>query len=88
MDSKQLTSILAEKTGLTAAAVGTVISAFSEIIAGKCAQLDSVALPGFGTFTPAKTDEYIVDDPDGGRILMPPAVKVQFNPSIVLRKKL
>ncbi len=88
MDTKQLTSILAEKTGLTPAAAGTVLTAFNEIISENCARLNSVALPGFGTFSPTKTDEYIVADPDGGRTLMPPAVKVQFNPSIVLRKKL
>lgn len=51
--------------------------------------LDSVAVPGFGTFDGSKTDERIVDDADSAkRVLMPPSVGISFNPSVVLRKKL
>ena len=50
---------------------------------------DTVLLPGVGTFTTLKEDEKIVDDLDrGGKLLLPPAITIQFNPSTLLRRKI
>ena len=50
---------------------------------------DTVLLPSFGTFTTQKEDEKIVDDLDrGGKLLLPPAITIQFNPSTLLRRKI
>lgn len=52
-----------------------------------CGELDSVSIPGFGTFQPIKNDERIVEK-DGKQILVPPSIKVEFKPSVVLRKSI
>ena len=53
-----------------------------------CAQGDSVAIPGFGTFQSVKTDEHIDTDNEGRRMLIPPSITVEFKSSVVLRKSL
>ncbi len=88
MDHKQITATLAERTGLNAATVNSLLGALTDIIGENCADLNSIAIPGFGTFSAEKTDEYVAEAPDGSRTLMPPAITVKFNPSIILRKKL
>lgn len=68
--------------------VKSMLAAMSEAILGFCTELDAVAVPGFGTFTPVKTDELIVTDAaTGARTLLPPRVDVRFKSSVVLRKK-
>ncbi|MDE6485592.1 MAG: HU family DNA-binding protein [Duncaniella sp.] len=88
MDHKQLISSIAERMGLNAATVNTLLGSLTDIIGENCADLNSIAVPGFGTFSAEKTDEYVVTAPDGSRTLMPPAITVKFSPSIILRKKL
>lgn len=88
MDHKQISASMAERMNLNAATVNTLLGSLSDIIAENCADLNSIAIPGFGTFSAEKLDEYVVTEPDGTRTLMPPAVTVKFNPSIILRKKL
>ncbi len=89
MDSKTFTTRLAKATGLDHHSVGALTSALVDSIADAGAALDSVAIPGFGTFQSVKTDEHIAVDPESGRrLLMPPAIVLQFQPSVVLRKKL
>lgn len=51
--------------------------------------LDSVSIPGFGTFTTEKYDERIVDDADSGkRVMLPPSIEMRFKSSVVIRKKI
>ena len=67
------------------ALVGRVASALRDALVDG----DTVLLPGFGTFTTQKEDEKIVDDLDrGGKLLLPPAITIQFNPSTLLRRKI
>lgn len=47
---------------------------------------DSVAIPGFGTFTPSKTDESVIEHPSGKKMLVPPHISLTFSESVVLRK--
>ena len=51
-----------------------------------CSNLESVAIPGFGTFTPIKSDERIVKDADGKSFLLPPSIELKWRPSVMLRK--
>ena len=87
MDSKNLVTKLSMVTGeapeVIAAKMDTMVATLTEL----CRGLDSVAIPGFGTFQPEKVDESVVETP-AGRTLMPPAVTVQFKSSVVLRKAL
>lgn len=61
----------------------------SEAICDYCSGLDQVAIPGFGNFTPVKTDECIdVDRSTGRRVILPPEISVVFKTSVVLRKRI
>lgn len=64
--------------------IGAIGAAIVDILA----EGNSVAIPGFGTFSPEKTDEYVKADDSGRRLLMPPAIIVNFKPSVVLRNRL
>lgn len=83
----KLISSLAEHSGLTADECKKCLSILSDIITGLCADLDSVAIPGFGSFQPAKHGEKLIEDTTGRRFLVPPCIKVDFKSSVVLRKK-
>lgn len=51
--------------------------------------MDSIAIPGFGTFEPVKEDERIQNDlSTGKRLLLPPEITVQFKSSALLRRKI
>ena len=61
----------------------------ADIIRRTAADLDSVAIPSFGTFTPVKRDEEIVTDLSSGRrMLLPPQITLEFIPAAKLRKNL
>lgn len=50
---------------------------------------DSVAIPGFGTFVAEKVTERVDTDPvTGKRMLYPPCVRLSYQPSVLLRKKI
>lgn len=50
---------------------------------------DSVAIPGFGTFVTEKISEQTGTDPaTGKRMLYPPCVRLTYQPSVLLRKKI
>ncbi len=89
MDSKQFTSALAEKSGLASATVNILIEKLTSVFVDFGTELDAVAVPGFGTFTTSKYDETVISDQASGkRKLLPPEIKMEFKPSILLRKKL
>ncbi len=50
MNKAELVSAVAEKSGQTAAAVGSVLSAFEEVVTGAVAGGDKVQIPGFLSF--------------------------------------
>lgn len=89
MDSRQLVAAIARQNGLDARVVADAVEAVTSALAGHCAVLDTVAIPGFGNFVAEKTDEHIVVDPVTlDRTLMPPAINVGFRPSVILRKRI
>lgn len=61
----------------------------TETICDYCSDLDQVAIPGFGNFTPVRTDERIdIDRSTGRRVILPPEINVVFKTSVVLRKRI
>lgn len=61
----------------------------AEVIRQALTELDSVAVPSFGTFTPVKRDEEIITDlSTGRRMLLPPQITLEFTPAAMLRKHL
>ena len=89
MDNKQLISRLGKRLNRENAEVSTLVEGLCKVFRECGSVLDSIAIPGFGTFKSVKTDEVIVfDETIGKRTLLPPAIRMEFAPSIVLRKKM
>ena len=86
---KQIVATLSKKMGREPNDIIALIDGLSAIIKDKCGALDSIAIPGFGTFIPLKENEKITTDlSTGKRMLLPPQISLQFQPSTILRKKL
>lgn len=88
MDNKTLISRLSMESGRSTGEVAGRIEAIVKTLGELCGGLDAVAVPGFGTFQPVKTDERVITSADGSRTLLPPAINVEFKSSVLLRKSL
>ena len=89
MDNKTFTSRLANTLGRSPEETVTLTDALAKLMTELGGELDSMAIPGFGTFTPVKADETVVtDEATGKRTLMPPSITMHFQSSVLLRKKL
>lgn len=89
MDNKTLVTLLAKRLGRDTRDINMLIEGLASVIKEKCGELYSIAIPGFGTFTPIKEDEKIVPDlATGKRLLMPPAITLTFKTSALLRKRM
>ena len=87
MTQDELINLLAEKEGVSPSVTGLMVKTVAECIADNCRRMDAVAIPGFGTFQPQKSDERIVVDKSGARTLLPPEISLLFRSSVLLRKK-
>lgn len=89
MDNKKLTEGLAGKLGRSTQDINKLLDAFTAVVADRCGQLDSIAIPSFGTFEAKKKNERIVVNPSNGkRMLVPPRIAVSFKISNVLKSRL
>ena len=64
-----------------------LIDGFSSLIKEKCGNLSTVAIPGFGEFVPVKDEERVELNADGKRMLLPPQVRLTFEPSSIFKAK-
>jgi len=89
MDNKELIEKVAEKVGRSKDDVKKLMDGLIIVLQDRLVELDSVAIPGFGTFEAKKKEERIVNNPSNGkRMLVPPRVAVNFKVSNVLKGKL
>ena len=89
MDYKQFRKRLTELTGRSSADVDALVEGLSIILRDTCSELDSVAIPTFGTFTAVKHNEEVVTDlATGKRMLLPPEIKIEFHPGGLLQKRM
>lgn len=89
MDNRQLLSHLTQKLGRNRTDVNRLLDALAAVMAERCGELDSIAVPGFGTFAGEKVNECVVTDGETGRrTLMPPKVQLNFTMSHVLKNSL
>lgn len=86
MDSRTILQQAAKAAGCDAAQGSRLAEAFAAALRERLCALDSVAIPGFGSFVPEKSDEYVAVTDDGSRTLMPPHIGLTFNPGSMLRK--
>ena len=89
MDNKQLQETLAKRMGRDNADISKLLEALVTTIKDRCRELDSIAIPGFGTFEAKKKLERIVVNPGTGkRMLVPPKITLSFKPSALLKSKI
>lgn len=89
MDNKKLIDTVAANLGRTPEDVNKLLEAFVGVLTVRCSEMDSVHVPGFGSFEPKKRDERIMNHPSTGkRMLVPPKVVLGFKVSNVLKAKL
>ncbi len=89
MDNKKLIETVAANLGRSKADVGKLVDALAGVMRTRCGELDSVVVPGFGTFEPKKRNERVMIHPSTGkRMLIPPKVVLGFKVSNVLKAKL
>lgn len=89
MDTKELIQCVAERIGRSESDSAKLVEGLSIVLKERLSELDSIAIPGFGTFEAKKKDERIVNNPSNGkRMLVPPRVVVNFKVSNVLKSKL
>lgn len=89
MESKELIERVAERIGRSVDDAAKLMEGLAIVMRERLTELDSIAIPGFGTFEAKKKDERIVNNPSNGkRMLVPPRVAVNFKVSNVLKSKL
>ncbi len=89
MDNKKLVETVATSLGRNQKDVEKLVDALAGVLRTRCSDMDSVAVPGFGTFEPKKRNERIMVHPSTGkRMLVPPKIVVGFKMSKVLKAKL
>ena len=89
MDNKQLINSLSKRIGLDYKITADAVNSVVEVISQYLVEGDSVVIPGFGTFNTQKTDEEVITDlSTGKRLLLPPAIGVDFTPANSLINKL
>lgn len=89
MDNKQFIEELSGKLDISLNSVNTLIEGLSKEFV-KCASgLDTIVIPGFGTFESRLRNERIALHPaNGNRILVPPRIYMSFKQSPVLKQKI
>ena len=89
MDNNAVIESLAERLQRDKKDAEALLEGFVSAPQEYLCNIDSVQLPGFGTFSATKNDEQVVTDlSTGKRILLPPAITVQFTPSAILKRKI
>jgi len=89
MTKAELTSLIADKAGITKKAAENAINAFTEAVSETLAKGDSVSLVGFGSFKVTKRAEREGRNPrTGDKIKIPSAKVVKFSPGKALKDKI
>ncbi|MBD5232633.1 MAG: HU family DNA-binding protein [Bacteroidales bacterium] len=89
MDYKSFRTRLTALTGRQPADIDALTEALAMIIHDSAADLDSIAIPTFGTFVPLKHREEVrTDFSTGKRMLVPPEITLEFKPGAMLLKRL
>ncbi len=89
MDYKQFRRRLAEKLDRPVADVEALTKGLGLVVRQSMADMDTIAIPTFGTFTPrVQPDAVSTDLSTGASIILPPEVVVEFTPGAMLVKRL
>lgn len=86
MAHKNISASVASAMGIDQSSGKEIETAMVRTLLDYCSNLEAVAIPGFGTFMPIKSDERIVKDAEGKSFLLPPSIELKWRPSVMLRK--
>lgn len=86
MDNSEFINRLAKRMNTDHKSASAMSAMLCELITARATELDNIALPGFGTFVPVKSDERIGEDENGARCLFPPSIVLTFTPGSRLKK--
>lgn len=88
MDTKALLDKITEKTGIDASVAESLLDSLLKITGDECSDMNSIAIPGFGSFESKKRQERVAVHPSTGkRMLIPPKITLSFRPSALLKQK-
>lgn len=88
MDNRTFVSRLAKLTGNSVRQTNNLSDTLVALIKDSLCTQDTVAVPGFGSFSAVKKDEEVVTDKNGNRMLMPPSINAEFMVGSRLKKSL
>lgn len=89
MDTKRFAESLSARLDISLPTVHSLMEAFTHEIVKTASGLDSVIVPGFGTFEAKLREERVSVHPASGkRLLVPPRIFLTFKQSPVLKQKL
>ncbi|MCH5229555.1 MAG: HU family DNA-binding protein [Muribaculaceae bacterium] len=89
MDSKKFIEELSSRLDISQASVTSMIDLMVNEIGSVAANMDSVVIPGFGTFEPRLRQERLAVHPASGKkLLVPPRINLYFKQSPVLKQKI
>ncbi len=85
--SKNFLNELSERIGRDRKSTRALLDGLRSALIQRCGELEAIAVPGFGTFTPAKHPEKVTRDlASGNDVLLPPEITLEFTPASKLRK--
>lgn len=89
MDNKAFTTELATRMNRSTKDVSALIDGLVTVIKNKSDEMDSIAIPSFGSFEPKKRLERVVNNPaTGKKMLIPPKISLSFKVSNILKNKM
>lgn len=72
---------MASRLDIEEGTAAKLLEGFAAVIGEECRAQNRVALPSFGSFRGMKRDETVVRDLSSGRrLLLPPAIEIEFLP--------
>ena len=88
MDNRTLIDTLSKRLDISGEEVGELIDGLTSCLGESGAELDSVIVPGFGTFEPKKRLERVALHPASGKkLLVPPKIVMSFKAVAGLKQR-
>lgn len=89
MDNKTLTDNVSRHSGIGRKDAALMLDALAAALTRSASAMDTVAIPGFGSFEPKKRMERVMAVPSTGRrLLLPPKISLGFRPATQLKQQL
>lgn len=89
MEHKEFIIKLQQRLGKERSDVEQMLDGVCRIIVERCAQMDTIVIPGLGAFEARKKMERISVNPTTGkRMLIPPKITLVFKPNSAVKNRL